>query len=190
MATVDSTHTPNDCREIDGFPGYYVSSDGAIWSDFSGTRRRLSPSLAGGATGHGRGHWSVMLWANRKGFRRYVHRIVLAAFAGPCPEGMEGCHNDGDRDNNHISNLRWDTRKANVNDAERHGQRDHPVLPGERNGRAKMTTEQVYKAMEMLKAGISQSAVGAAFGVSRQAIACIKSGRNWRHLPRPEGCSA
>jgi hypothetical protein len=48
--------------------------------------------------------------------RKYIHRAVLEAFVGPCPEGMEACHNDSDPSNNHVSNLRWDTRFGNCQD--------------------------------------------------------------------------
>lgn len=47
---------------------------------------------------------------------RLVHRLVLEAFVGPCPEGQEACHADSDRTNNRLSNLRWDTTKANAAD--------------------------------------------------------------------------
>lgn len=53
--------------------------------------------------------------------RHYVHLLVLAAFVGPRPEGMEGCHNDGDPYNNHVSNLRWDTPSGNQRDRLVHG---------------------------------------------------------------------
>jgi hypothetical protein len=54
---------------------------------------------------------------------RLVHVLVLNAFKGPCPYGMEGCHNDGHAMHNEISNLRWDTRESNVRDTYRHGAR-------------------------------------------------------------------
>jgi len=50
-----------------------------------------------------------------------VHRLVLLAFVGPSPDGMEACHNDGDRSNNVLSNLRWDSRSENNKDRIRHG---------------------------------------------------------------------
>lgn len=50
-----------------------------------------------------------------------VHRLVLNAFVGARPDGMEGCHNDGDPTNNHLSNLRWDTQSENQRDSVRHG---------------------------------------------------------------------
>jgi hypothetical protein len=36
-----------------------------------------------------------------------VHRLVLEAFVGPCPAGMEAKHRDGDYTNNTLSNLLW-----------------------------------------------------------------------------------
>jgi DNA-binding CsgD family transcriptional regulator len=31
------------------------------------------------------------------------------------------CHEDGSRNNNHFTNLRWDTSKGNVDDMQKHG---------------------------------------------------------------------
>lgn len=55
------------------------------------------------------------------GRMRKVHTLVVEAFLGPRPPGMEVCHADGSRDNNHISNLRYDTRAGNAADALKHG---------------------------------------------------------------------
>lgn len=46
-----------------------------------------------------------------------IHRLVLLAFVGPCPEGTEACHENGDGSDNRLENLRWDTHAANVQDA-------------------------------------------------------------------------
>jgi HNH endonuclease/NUMOD4 motif len=50
-----------------------------------------------------------------------VHRLVLEAFAGPCPEGMEALHRDGVREHVTLSNLRWGTHLENVADRANHG---------------------------------------------------------------------
>ena len=50
-----------------------------------------------------------------------IHRLVLEAFKGSCPEGMEGCHNDGNPTNNDVNNLRWATRSENQLDSVKHG---------------------------------------------------------------------
>jgi hypothetical protein len=63
----------------------------------------------------------VAFQVDRRHFTAYVHRLVLKAFVGPCPEGMEGCHWDGDACNNKLDNLRWATHAENVEDSIRHG---------------------------------------------------------------------
>ncbi len=50
-----------------------------------------------------------------------VHTLVLEAFVGPRPEGMESCHFDDDSTNNRLENLRWDTSLANKQDMARNG---------------------------------------------------------------------
>lgn len=50
-----------------------------------------------------------------------VHRLILETFVGPCPEGMECCHLNGDPQDNRLENLRWDTPTANAKDREFHG---------------------------------------------------------------------
>lgn len=52
---------------------------------------------------------------------RRVHHLVLEAFVGPRPPGMEGCHWDDDKKNNAVTNLRWDTHSANMFDKVRNG---------------------------------------------------------------------
>ena len=47
----------------------------------------------------------------------------LDAFTGPCPDGMEACHANGDRSDNRAGNLRWDTVRENANDRISH----HPT---------------------------------------------------------------
>lgn len=67
------------------------------------------------------GYAELQLWRDGKATDVLVHVLVLTAFVGAAPDGTEGCHNDGDPGNNHVSNLRWDTRSENQNDCVRHG---------------------------------------------------------------------
>lgn len=71
----------------------------------------LQVALARGATSH-------KSWL--------VHRLVLVTFVGPCPHGMESCHNNGTRSDNRLINLRWDTMSGNMFDKKRHGT-DHQL---------------------------------------------------------------
>ena len=65
------------------------------------------------------GHLNVCLGI---GNTKKVHRLVLEAFVGPCPSGLECLHADGDPTNNRIENLRWGTRLENRADIRKHAQ--------------------------------------------------------------------
>lgn len=127
-------------RPVVGFEGLYeVSDHGRVRSverfvrGKAGVRSpRVSRVLALSANTHGYLHVSL----SRENKRRtaYVHGLVLQAFVGPRPEGLEACHQDGDKTNNAIGNLRWDTRSQNALDRVRHG--THNYLASNRARRA------------------------------------------------------
>ena len=171
-------------RPIEGFPGYRIRSDGVVescWrrggrnSSLTESWRPLRP------TPQHRGHLAVSLARGGEKHTRHVHRLVMEAFAGPCPEGMECCHNDGDPANNRLDNLRWDTRKANMDDMLRHGTR----RMGSR-AHAKLREEDVREIRRLKAAGVPMDQLAASFGVSRPNIEAIVYRRSWRHLG-PEG---
>lgn len=55
---------------------------------------------------------------------RSVAHLVLEAFVGPRPDGMECCHGNDIPSDNRLCNLRWDTSSANKLDMVRNG--NHP----------------------------------------------------------------
>lgn len=113
-------------RTVPGFEGFYeVSDQGAVRSvdravrGYRGriqhlTGRRLRPYNVGG-------YLVVELSRDGRARPMRVSRLVLASFVGPCPSGMEACHNDGDSTCNALENLRWDTHGENLRDKKRHG---------------------------------------------------------------------
>lgn len=107
-------------RPVVGHEGIYqVSDTGEVRSvsyvDQRGSRRRGRTMRQSTAKS---GHKWIQL-RDRKSVG--VHRLVLLAFVGPCPEGMEACHINGDPADNRVENLRWDTRSENQRDRVRHG---------------------------------------------------------------------
>lgn len=114
------------------------------------------------------------------GFGRnyFVSRLVLLAFVGPCSEGMECCHNDGNPLNNELYNLRWDTRSGNMQDAIRHG----TYGIGMRK-RVKLNPSSVRKIRYMWNTGkYSRSVLGEKFGVTAAMIWCIVKNKCWREV--------
>ena len=67
------------------------------------------------------GYLQVSPRVNGKPFERLVHRLVLAAFTGYFPQGLQVCHNNGNPLDNRIENLRWGTYSDNVYDRVKHG---------------------------------------------------------------------
>ena len=114
------------------------------------------------------------LWRNNKLKIMKPHTMVLTAFVGPRPEGMEGCHNDGNPQHNHISNLRWDTSKNNHADKVLHGTTNR----GERCGTSKLTLEQVRAIRSDPR---KQKVLSEEYGVTQGTISRIKSGVRWTY---------
>lgn len=107
---------------------------------------------------------------------RYMHRLVLESFVGLCPLGMEACHADGDRSNNHLSNLRWDTRVSNHADKIKHG----TTAVGERNkGGGKLTKAQALEIRRRLSDGEVGTSLAKEFGVSNTMITKIRHNELW-----------
>lgn len=67
------------------------------------------------------GHLRYRLTVNGVVHRLFGHYLVLLAFVGDRPEGMDIRHLDGDPENNKVENLMYGTRSENTFDAVRHG---------------------------------------------------------------------
>jgi HNH endonuclease/NUMOD4 motif len=108
---------------------------------------------------------------------RYIHHLILEAFVGPRPAGMECRHLDGNELHCNRSNLAWGTVRENAQDRARHGTQPR----GERVYGAKLTPCSISEIKSQL--GIrSHREIGEMYGVGREAITKIANGRNWRHL--------
>ena len=116
-------------KDIPGFEGCYQVSDmGRVRSldrvldcehRFGGRAERHYKGRILSARAKDCGHVNVSLGANRT---RLVHRLVLEAFVGPCPQGMECLHKDGNPGNNRLDNLHWGSRYENRADMRLHAQ--------------------------------------------------------------------
>ncbi len=93
----------------------------------------------------------------------YLHVAVLEAFVGPCPEGHEAAHGDGNKHNNALNNLRWATHAENIADKQRHRvkyvRRPHDLDAAERI--------EIYRRRA---AGEGRAQLSYEFGVTQQTI--------------------
>ncbi len=84
---------------------YLVSEDGWVWSIIKGEylKRHVEKST---------GYEIVCLSNPRRNVR--VHRMVARTYKGVCPEGMEVHHDDDDKTNNDLNNLKYVTHRENM----------------------------------------------------------------------------
>lgn len=165
-------------REVVGFPGYAIGDNGALWSRRGprGTWKRRRTMI-----GHdGREH--AVLCINWKKTSKKIHHLVLEAFVGPCPDGLEACHWDDNPLNNSIGNLRWDTHEANMADRERNGKQPR----GERHGMAILTSADVAHIKAMVCAGCCRKCIQEQFSVSQVNVSQIALGKIWGFIEPSE----
>ena len=133
------------------------------------------------------GHMSVYLYGPEGGTKsmKYfaVHRLVLLAFRGPCPPGMQACHfPDPDPTNNCVDNLMWGTPKTNMQHREIHG---HGAR-GSKSVRAKLTEADIPVIRKKLaKAeGVlgGLSAIAREYKVDAATIRDIRIRKTWWHV--------
>lgn len=112
-----------------------------------------------------------------------VHRLVAAAFLGPCPEGFYVNHIDGDKLNNCIDNLEYASPKHNARHAFDAGLNKHR---GSGHTHAKLTEELVLK-IRLFPPDVSARQIVEEMKLDMQvnAVRGVRSGRSWKHVPMP-----
>ncbi len=158
-----------------------VTSNGEPWpyevSD-QGRVRRSEPHPIGGATYVGKvlkqmldhSGYPRLFLHNGKGRNFSIHRLVLEAFKGPCPEGMEANHISGIKTDNRLENLEWVTRSENT----LHRARVLGKGIGSKQGLAKLTEEDVLEIRRLVEEERwPKKEVGKAYGVWDTTIAAI-----------------
>lgn len=179
-------------RSVVGFPDYQVSSIGRARSvkrvfvrpnrkDKSKMDRVLLPQrFIDGWVRRREGRPVCVFVTLRKDGRSFtfrLHRLVLSAFRGECQDGMEGCHNDGNPENNKISNLRWDHHQGNMADQVAHGTRSNPPIHrGESHPQAKLTDSEVAEIRSTVYTYGVQTEMARRFNVSTMTISRIRKG--------------
>jgi hypothetical protein len=111
-----------------------------------------------------------------------VHWLVTAAFLGPRPEGYETNHKDGNKRNNHISNLEYVTSGENNLHAYRMGLRKPSPRLGEACNKAKLNRNEVLKIRELRRSGYTTVLLAKMFGISHSSISDIMTKKSWKWL--------
>lgn len=155
-------------KPVVGWEGIYEVSDlGRVRSlprltkaGWAGSKRHGGKILASFAR---QDRQFVNLWGEGRRSTCTVHRLVLEAFVGPRPHGMECRHLDGNKQNNQRDNLVWGTHLENEADKVRHGTARR--LP--------LTDDQVA---EIRYSPMKQQELAERYGVIQSLVSRIRSG--------------
>lgn len=158
-------------KEVPGYPGYQVSDFGNVKSFKHTNPKILKPGVWNNRK-------SVVLSHKNGKTNNMVYRLVLSAFVGECPEGMEACHYDGNSMNDRLDNLRWDTPQNNCRDKNRHGTN----LIGERNRNSKIKDADIVSIRQKFYDGCIISEIAADYQVNPSCIYKIVVGESHQHL--------
>lgn len=158
-------------KAVPGYEGLYdITELGEVFS--LRANRQLTPIK----NTDRRGYLKVNLSVNGVVAQRYIHQLVLEAFIGDRPEGLMACHNDDDPSNNALSNLRWDTQKANIQDSIRSGKHKCVNQNGTSNSSSKLTVDQVAEIRAHCEGPTPQKEIAIMYDVAQSTVSNIKSG--------------
>lgn len=163
-------------KAIPGFSNYSITKNGCVWSKYrNGRWLRVSYDSDG--------YPQVILCTNKKRRNRKIHRLVLETYVGPCPNGMECRHLNGNPVDNRLENLCWGTKSENQMDSLKHGTAQGPHNKGEKNGQAKLTENQVRLIFNAYYDGVhTQQELADYFGVTQSLVSLITKKEKWGHV--------
>lgn len=161
-------------RRCASWPDYEISEDGMVRGKASARKPYLTTT----------GYLYIVMRTKYAKKACAIHRLVAEAFIGPFPiERPYVAHWDGDKTNNHYTNLRYVTRAENEADKLRHGLSNR----GERFGRSRLKELQVIEIKRRLAAGIKPIEIAPDYDVAVTTIKSIKSGKSWFWLSAETG---
>ncbi len=162
-------------KPIVGFPGYEVSNrgrvgsfkkrEGASWIITNTLQLILSHTLISG-------YRAVHPCHEGTPSTRRIGGLVLEAFVGPRPKGMEVCHMDCNKQNDYLDNLRWDTHTANLAD-------------GYGSTTTRLTKQGAKQVRSLAAKGSSDEQLAKQFSVSKKTIARCRTGRSYAYAEGP-----
>lgn len=171
---------PEEFRDIPEWPGYRVSNRGRVQS-CRDNGANLSTVWNDRKPRHDKdGYLKLKLHRNQKTRYVGVHVLVAEAFIGqkPFPKAMV-LHKNGIRDDNAVDNLRWGSGKENADDRDADGK----TARADKNGRAKLTVENVHEIRRLRASGFSFGALSKIYGVYKSQTRRVCNGKAWSSVP-------
>lgn len=153
---------------VDGFDEQYMVSD------FGRVLNLKSNAILKQST-NDKGYKVVSLLKGKKYKQKRVHRIVAKAFIGETDkkDANQINHKDGNKSNNHVSNLEWCTPKENINHAIQTG------LWNYEKGENKLNEEKVKEIRHLHSEGMTYEKIAQKFNIQKSTARRAGNGTTW-----------
>jgi len=168
---------------IPGYEGRYeIDRKGNVYATFSYSRfksgRILKPKP------HRQGYLAVRLYKDKKVRNHYVHRLLMLTFCPvPNSDDLDVNHVDGNKSNNALSNLEWQTAQGNTRHARTVLQAwEKNQVRGEAVSSAKLTEADVCEIRRLRSEGIKPKALSKQFGIRPDHVWRIVRRKTWAHV--------
>ncbi len=169
-------------KPIPGYEGIYaVSNQGRVMRLLTRTNGKAGNILSPQRNTYGYRHVNLYKSGHHKCV--VVHRLVMEAFVGKCPDGIQVNHKNGDKSDNRLENLEYVTPQENSIHAYQVLGRKPVHNRGEAAGGAKLTESQVLQIRSEYdgKHG-SYSKLARKFGVDNKTVSSIINRKYWTHI--------
>lgn len=167
-------------KPIPGYEGKYeVSSMGRVKSlarTCKLTGRTVSERVLKSLLS-GNGYAQVCLWKDGVSKRVLVHRVVMEAFVGPCPEDLIVLHGPRGKHDNTLESLSYGTRSKNAKEDKI---RDGTHIYGSRTYNAIMNETIVAEMIHLKRHGWTYKDLSAYYKIKHRTIKAAVTGMTWK----------
>lgn len=164
--------------KIIDFPTYIVSTNGTVFNTVRRNKhmnvvltkpRKLKPVK------RAKGYLAVTLHDRGRIRTEFIHVLVMCAFVGPKPSGLETAHLNGKPSDNRLENLAYVTRKENASHRARHG----TLVHGADHVGAKLSWANARNIRRLRERGWLLKELAAKYSVSAGTIRNIVNYRSY-----------
>lgn len=129
---------------------------------------------------NGKGYQQYYVKFNNIRVIQYSHRLVAKYFLDNPDDKLEVNHIDGNKSNNHVSNLEWNTKSENM----QHAVLNNLCKIGEESRSAKLSEKTVLAIRRLFRINpnFNKSKIAKKLNVSDATIHKIINNQRWKHL--------
>lgn len=164
-------------KDIEGYEGYYQISNLGRVKSFHKSKVGVILKQSTGTFGY------IFIELNLRGCAKkfLIHRLVAFSFLHNTQNKKEVNHIDGDKSNNHVSNLEWVTSSENQIHAFNTGLQK--PRPGQEHHNCSITDDMVIEIRKLFDSGeYKQCVLATQFNLDPKHIHLIVRRKRWKHI--------